>query len=315
MVKKRLSCTREKDKLLLEISAPDLEKKVKTALAEDIGSGDVTGRLIPESAMVTAEIRVGEKGIISGLPLAQLTFSSLDKKLEFKCLTEDGQEISPGEKVAEVSGSGRSILAAERTALNFLSRLSGIATLTAKFVNEVSGTKTQICNTRKTTPTMRPLEKYAVRSGNGKNHRSGLFDGILIKDNHISILVKTGIANSRTEAIASLVKEARSFMRALLSTRREEIRGIEVEVENREEALAAAKAGATIIMLDNFKPDAVAKITQELKRSGYKGKIEVSGGINLENVKAYARSGADIISIGRLTHSAPSLDFSLEIVA
>ena len=312
-MKKRLSCTREKDKLLLEISAPDLEKKVKTALAEDIGSGDVTGRLIPDSATVTAEITAGEKGIISGLPLAQLTFSSLDKRLEFKCLTEDGQEVSPGEKVAEVSGSGRSILTAERTALNFLSRLSGIATLTAKFANEVSGTKAQICDTRKTTPTMRPLEKYAVRSGNGKNHRSGLFDGILVKDNHISILVKTGIATSRTEAITSLVKEARSFMRALLSTRREEIRGIEVEVENREEALAAAKAGATMIMLDNFKPDAITKITPELKRSGYKGKIEVSGGINLENVKAYARSGADIISIGRLTHSAPSLDFSLEI--
>jgi nicotinate-nucleotide pyrophosphorylase (carboxylating) len=313
MVKKRLSCTREKDKLRLEISAPDLEKKVKTALAEDIGSGDVTSRLIPESAMVTAEITAGEKGIVSGLPLAQLTFYSLDKKLEFKCFTEDGQEVSPGEKVAEVSGSGRSILAAERTALNFLSRFSGIATLTAKFVKEVSGTKAQICDTRKTTPTMRPLEKYAVRSGDGKNHRSGLFAGILIKDNHISILVKTGIAAGRTEAITSLVKEARSFMRALLSTRREEIRGIEVEVENRGEALAAAQAGATIIMLDNFKPDAVVKITQELKQSGYKGKIEVSGGINLENVKAYARSGADIISIGQLTHSAPSLDFSLEI--
>ena len=210
--------------------------------------------------------------------------------------------MSPGEKVAEVSGSGRSIITAERTALNFLSRLSGIATLTSKFVKEVSGVKVQICNTRKTTPTMRPLEKYAIRSGAGKNHRSGLFDGILIKDNHISILVKTGIAASRTEAITALVKEARSFMRTLLSTRREEIRGIEAEVENKEEAFAAAKAGATIIMLDNFKPDAVAKIIQELKKSGYKGKIEVSGGISLENVKAYARSGADIISIGRLTH-------------
>ncbi|MFA5393517.1 MAG: carboxylating nicotinate-nucleotide diphosphorylase [Candidatus Ratteibacteria bacterium] len=313
MVKKKLSCTRGKDKLLLEISAPDLEKKVKTALAEDIGSGDVTGRMIPDTATVTAEIISREKGTISGLPLAQLTFSSLDKRLEIKCLTEDGQEVSPGEKVAEVSGSGRSILAAERTALNFLSRLSGIATLTAKFMKEVSGTKVQLCNTRKTTPTMRPLEKYAVRSGEGKNHRSGLFDGILVKDNHISILVKTGMAANRNEAITSLVKEARSFMRALLSTRRDEIRGIEVEVENREEALTAAKAGATIIMLDNLKPEAVTKIIQELKQAGYKGKIEVSGGINLENVKAYARSGADIISIGRLTHSAPSLDFSLEI--
>ena len=312
-MKKRLSCTRGKDKLLLEISAPDLEKKVKTALAEDIGSGDVTGRMIPDTATVTAEIISREKGTISGLPLAQLTFSSLDKRLEIKCLTEDGQEVSPGEKVAEVSGSGRSILAAERTALNFLSRLSGIATLTAKFMKEVSGTKVQLCNTRKTTPTMRPLEKYAVRSGEGKNHRSGLFDGILVKDNHISILVKTGMAANRNEAITSLVKEARSFMRALLSTRRDEIRGIEVEVENREEALTAAKAGATIIMLDNLKPEAVTKIIQELKQAGYKGKIEVSGGINLENVKAYARSGADIISIGRLTHSAPSLDFSLEI--
>lgn len=312
-MKKKLSCTRGKDKLLLEISAPDLEKKVKTALAEDIGSGDVTGRMIPDTATVTAEIISREKGTISGLPLAQLTFSSLDKRLEIKCLTEDGQEVSPGEKVAEVSGSGRSILAAERTALNFLSRLSGIATLTAKFMKEVSGTKVQLCNTRKTTPTMRPLEKYAVRSGEGKNHRSGLFDGILVKDNHISILVKTGMAANRNEAITSLVKEARSFMRALLSTRRDEIRGIEVEVENREEALTAAKAGATIIMLDNLKPEAVTKIIQELKQAGYKGKIEVSGGINLENVKAYARSGADIISIGRLTHSAPSLDFSLEI--
>ena len=313
MAKKRLSCTGKEDKLMLDISVPDLEKKVKTALAEDVGSGDVTGRLIPETAMVTAEIIAGERGIISGLPLAQLTFSALDKRLEFKCFTEDGRELSPGEKVAEVSGPGRSILAAERTALNFLSRLSGIATLTAKFVKEASGTKTRILNTRKTTPTMRPLEKYAVRSGGGINHRSGLFDGILIKDNHISILVKTGTAASRAEAITFLVKEARSFIRALLSNRREEKRGIEVEVENREEAAAAAKAGATIIMLDNITPDTVAKITQELRRSGYKGKIEVSGGINLENVKAYARSGADIISIGRLTYSAPSLDFSLEI--
>ncbi len=313
MAKKRLSCTGKKDKLVLDISVPDLEKKVKTALAEDVGSGDVTGRLIPETALVTAKITAGEKGIISGLPLAQLTFSALDKRLEFKCFTEDGRELSPGEKVAEVSGPGRSILAAERTALNFLSRLSGIATLTGKFVKEVSGTKTHILNTRKTTPTMRPLEKYAVRAGGGKNHRSGLFDGILIKDNHISILVKTGTAANRAEAISLLVKEARAFMRALLSTRRNEIQGIEVEVEDRKEASAAAKAGATIIMLDNFTPEAVAKITQELKRSGYKGRIEVSGGINLENVKAYARAGADIISVGRLTHSAPSLDFSLEI--
>lgn len=280
---------------------------VRSALAEDIGPGDITANLVPRGSAVRAIIIAKERGVIAGLPMARMSFLSLSPRVKFQAFKKDGQEVAAGEKVLEVLGSLPVILSAERTSLNFLSRISGIATLTRKFVEKAAGTKADIFDTRKTTPTLRMLEKYAVKAGGGKNHRFGLFDGILIKDNHISALSVSKKVRTRLDAITRLIKEAKKNKRKGIP--------IEVEVENIKEALTAASAGADIILFDNMSPEKVRAVRKELIRMGFKGKIEVSGGITLQNVRAYALAGVDRISIGRLTHSAPALDFSLEIIS
>ena len=305
---------------------------VRSALAEDIGPGDITANLVPQGSAVRAIIIAKERGVIAGLPMAQQSFLSLNPRVKFQAFKKDGQDVAAGEKVLEIFGPLPILLSAERTSLNFLSRISGIATLTRKFVEKAAGTKADIFDTRKTTPTLRALEKYAVKAGGGKNHRFGLFDGILIKDNHISALSASKKVRTRLDAITNLLKEARKKKRnppqspyldgsapAFCKGGKREIRRkgipIEVEVENIKEALTAASAGADIILFDNMSPEKVRAVRKELIRMEFKGKIEVSGGITLQNVRAYALAGVDRISIGRLTHSAPALDFSLEIIS
>lgn len=266
-----------------------LKNLIKIALKEDVGAGDITtASAIPKSLRAKAFILAKEEGIICGQETAKMVFKTLEPKIIFKKLVEDGDKVIFGEKIAEISGRAGKILTAERTALNFLQRLSGIATLTAKFVKSVKPYKAKILDTRKTTPGLRFLEKYAVRVGGGKNHRFGLWDGILIKGNHID-LVGLKEAVKRTKKLGKKV---------------------EVEARNLKEVKEALEAGADIIMLENMD---LKTIKKGVRLIGKKALIEVSGGVNLDNVREIAKTGVDWISIGRLTHSVKSLDMSLRI--
>jgi len=280
----------------------ELAECVRRALEEDLGAGDLTSlALVDEHARARAVIRMRSGGVLAGLPAAEAAFRALDGGSRFERLVEEGSRVEPGRAVALVEGLARTLLSAERTALNFLGRLSGIATLTAAFVEAVQGTGAAIYDTRKTTPGLRALEKYAVRAGGGKNHRLGLHDAILIKDNHLAL---TGLSP------AEAVRRARARWRG----------PIEVEVTTADDALAAARAGADVIMLDNFDPERAAAAVRALRaefprdRSG-SPRVEISGGVTLANVRAFAAAGADRISIGALTHSAPAADVTMDIEA
>lgn len=266
---------------------------VRLALAEDVGSGDATTlATIPEDACAEAIILLKEDGVLAGAPVVNEVFAQVDKRVRIRFLLQDGSGIEKGQKIAELSGSARSILAAERTALNFLQRMSGIATLTHHFVQAVSGTKARILDTRKTTPGLRLLEKYAVRCGGGSNHRMGLYDMIMIKDNHIAA------AGSITKAV-SAVRESRCQLK------------VEIECKNLDEVTEALNArGVDRIMLDNMSTDTMK---QAVDMVAGKVELEASGGVNLGTVRDIALTGVDYISIGALTHSAKALDISLEI--
>jgi len=270
------------------------KKIVAIALKEDLGEeGDITSRsILAEEIKARAEIVSGSKGLVAGIPLAQEVFRQVDSGLVFEKLVEEGERIEIGTVIAKVEGSTKSILAAERTALNFLQHLSGIATLTARYVEEVRGFPVRIMDTRKTHPGLRPLEKYAVSLGGGLNHRFGLYDAVLIKDNHIKSV--------------GGVREAVERARANLSPGTQ----IEVEVEDREELAEALELGVEVIMLDNWTPQEMGEM---VKLVAGRAKLEASGGVNLGNVREIARSGVDFISVGELTHSAPALDFKLEL--
>jgi len=269
---------------------------IDLALAEDLGHGDVTSEiLIPPELEGKATIFAKEAGIVAGVEITGKVFRRVDSSLAFTVLSKDGTAVKDGDKIAEVSGKVISILKTERTALNFLQRLSGIASLTAKYAAETHGLKTYIADTRKTTPGLRLLEKHAVSMGGGTNHRLHLGDGILIKDNHLAALRATGM--SLKEIVARARKNAPQGLK------------VEAEVTTIDEAKEAAEAGADIIMLDNMSPDEMRQVVKSLKG---KVKIEASGGINLSNVRQAALTGVDYISIGALTHSPKSLDISLE---
>lgn len=272
-----------------------IEKLIEMALAEDIGSGDITSQaIIDKDKKVKAEIIVKENGIIAGLPLAEIIFHVLDKSIKFKSLVKDGQKVKKGTKVADIYGNARNILAGERLALNFLQRMSGIATETAKYVEQIKGTKAQILDTRKTMPLWRGADKYAVLAGGGVNHRMGLFDAILIKDNHIAIAGGINEALERCQGVkASSVS-------------------IEVEVKNIKEVKEAISAGAKRVLLDNMNIKSIKEAVKLCKKA--KVMTEASGGVNLSNVKAIAKTGVDFISVGALTHSVKALDVSLEII-
>jgi nicotinate-nucleotide pyrophosphorylase (carboxylating) len=271
------------------------EAIVDLALAEDIGTGDITTlATVPAEATATAEMRLKDDGVISGLAVAEFVFRRYDNAVAFEPLKRDGDRAEFGTVIARVSGSARSILTAERVSLNLIQRLSGVATMTARFVREVEGTKARIVDTRKTTPGLRLLEKEAVRHGGGHNHRVGLADGVLIKDNHLAAI---GGPDRVTKAIAA----ARAYAPHTLK--------IEVEVTTLGEVREAVDARADIILLDNMPVETMAEAVRIV---GGRALTEASGGVNLQTVRAIAESGVDLISIGALTHSAPSLDISLD---
>jgi nicotinate-nucleotide pyrophosphorylase (carboxylating) len=267
---------------------------IRAALAEDIGPGDVTTQaVIPEGREGNAVIVAKAYGVLAGLPIAEGVFREVAPQIRFEPLAQDGEPVAPGDVVAQVSGPLREILTAERVALNFLCRLSGIATLTAKFVDAVAPYRAVILDTRKTTPGWRVLEKYAVRAGGGHNHRLGLYDMVLIKDNHI---VACG---SITEAVRR-VREAGAAL------------PIEVEVKTLEELEEALSLGVDRILLDNMD---IPTLREAVRRAAGRVPLEASGGVSLENVAEVAATGVDYISVGAITHSAPSLDLSLELTS
>jgi nicotinate-nucleotide pyrophosphorylase (carboxylating) len=281
-----------------------LFSQVKSALSEDLGKGDITTNVtIPANLKVKARIICQEKGVLCGLAYTQSAFRALDKQVKCKTRCRDGQIVEKGKVVCEIYGQARAILSAERTALNFLGHLSGIASLTRKFVEKIKPYRVKILDTRKTTPGLRELEKYAVRSGGGYNHRMRLDEAILIKDNHLQIL--------------GLGRKKGVIAETLRSCKGENRDGVEIEVANLKQFAEALKARAEIIMLDNFSLKQIrqaVKLREKLVKAGWpKPILEVSGGVNLENVRQIAACGVDWISVGALTHSAPSLDFSLEI--
>ncbi|MBI1955102.1 MAG: carboxylating nicotinate-nucleotide diphosphorylase [Acidobacteria bacterium] len=268
---------------------------VQRALEEDIGSGDLTSNLLfPESRSGKAAIIAKQEGILVGLPVAEIIFKKLDEVVLWEAKKQEGETVSPGQIVAGLSGNLRAILGGERVALNFLQRMSGIATLTRRFVKEAEGFPAKILDTRKTAPGLRVLDKYAVRMGGGCNHRFGLYDGVLLKDNHL-------------RAAGSIEQAVRRLRQRLPPTDR-----IEVEVCTLPEAEEALRAGADILLLDNMSLSEIEKAVQLIHRRAL---VEVSGGVTLDTVRQIAATGVDYISIGALTHSAPALDFSLELTS
>jgi len=281
----------------LQLSEEQLNNIIDLALTEDVGHGDVTSEaLIPPELHGKASILVNARGILAGSEVARGVFLRVDPSLKVEVLIKDGAKVKPGDIMATVSGRVTSILKAERVALNFLQRLSGIASQTARYVTKTRGLAANISDTRKTTPGLRLLEKYAVRMGGGQNHRFHLGDGILIKDNHLAALRALGMS------LKNIIAKAKQNAPQGLT--------VEVEVNTVQEALDAADAGADIIMLDNMSPDEMRRVV-DLIPSGVK--TEASGGITLANVRAAAMTGVDVISIGALTHSPTALDISLEL--
>jgi nicotinate-nucleotide pyrophosphorylase (carboxylating) len=280
-----------------QLSEREIDSIIDIALNEDTGHGDVTSEsLIPVELTGKAILLVKEKGILAGMDVARRVFQKIDPLLKIEIIIEDGKAIAPRDVVGVISGSVLSILKAERVALNFLQRLSGIASLTARYVAEVRGTRARIYDTRKTTPGMRSLEKYAVRVGGGKNHRQHLGDAILIKDNHIAVLRATGMT------LKEIISKARANAPAGIV--------LEVEVTNPEEARDALEAGADMILLDNMSPEVMQEVVE---MAAGQIELEASGGITLENVRQVAMTGVNRVSIGALTHSFTALDISLEI--
>jgi nicotinate-nucleotide pyrophosphorylase (carboxylating) len=274
-----------------------IDEIVDLAIAEDLGKGDITtDALITGDQQGTGLIMAKREGILAGTEAAKQVFRRVDSKLKLELLLRDGARLKPGSKIASVSGSIASILKAERTALNFLQRLSGIASETDRYVERVQGLPVRIMDTRKTTPGFRLLEKHAVRVGGGQNHRMSLGDGMLIKDNHLAVL------RNQELSIKQIVARARQKApRGLL---------VEVEAATALEALEAAEAGADIVMLDNMSLDDMRKAVKAIHGRAL---LEASGGITLDNVRAVAETGVDFVSVGALTHSVRALDISLEL--
>lgn len=271
----------------------DIDRIVAAALAEDIGTGDITTRLVaPEGVGGNAVIRAKSTLVLAGMDAAERTFQSVDRETIFKLEHSDGEKLETGSVIAHVEGDMSSLLAAERTALNFIQRASGIATLTARYVDKIKGTKAKILDTRKTAPGLRTLDKAAVRAGGGYNHRTGLFDGILIKENHI---VAAG-------GIKQAVEAAKTGAPHLMK--------VEIEVTNLDELDLAVEAGAGVIMLDNMDVDLILKAVE---RIGGEIPLEVSGNVSLDSVGEIAKTGVDYISVGALTHSVVAADISMYI--
>jgi nicotinate-nucleotide pyrophosphorylase (carboxylating) len=277
----------------MSLWTPQIDQLIHFALTEDIGHGDITTEnLIAPEATGTGVIVAKEEGILAGLPVAQRVFHRLDQTLRVTSHFKDGNAVHPGDVVMTITGSLQGLLLGERTALNFLQRLSGIATLVRTYVNRISGNNARVVDTRKTTPGWRSLEKYAVRVGGGHNHRTGLYDGVLIKDNHIAVCggISAAVSTIR-DRISHLIK-------------------VEVEAGTLEEVEEALTAGADTIMLDNMD---IPTMREAVKRINGRATTEASGRVSLDHLVDIADTGVDIISVGALTHSAKSIDLSMRI--
>ncbi|MFN3531048.1 MAG: carboxylating nicotinate-nucleotide diphosphorylase [Candidatus Brocadia sp.] len=290
-----------------------IDNLIQLAIQEDIFTGDITTEnLIPENLIVEGAFIAKESGVIAGLPIVEYFFSKLDKDIFFKQWVKDGVFVHKGETIATINGSAKTLLSGERIALNFLQRISGIATLTARFVERIKPLETSIMDTRKTIPGWRYLEKYAVAVGGGVNHRMGLYDQVLIKDNHLDIMKNKLFYDIPPHV--SIIEEAVSVLRRKIK------KGILIEVETRtlEEVKNALKAGVDIILFDNMDIQQLKDAVRLVKEWKYEGDVrqpltEASGNITLENVHRVAQTGVDRISVGAITHSAKALDISLEI--
>lgn len=279
-----------------QLGAEEIAKAVEAALAEDVGSGDATTiSTVPEEAQAIAAMVAREPLVVAGLPLAQETFRQVGGKIRFRDTAPEGTHLEAKASLMEIEGPARTLLTAERVALNFVQRLSGVATLTRRFVEAVSGTKARILDTRKTTPGWRRFEKYAVACGGGQNHRFGLFDLVLIKDNHLAAL-----RDAKPNPIEAAVRRAREQFPSLQ---------VEVEADRLDQVEQALSAGADIILLDNM---SVEDLRQAVSMSKGRAKLEASGGVNLETVRGIAETGVDYISVGALTHSARAVDIALD---
>jgi nicotinate-nucleotide pyrophosphorylase (carboxylating) len=296
----------------------EIDDLVRRALAEDVGAGDATTTAIVAAGTPAKAKILARQGLVcAGLPIAESVFRALDREMRISCLYKDGSFVEPGAELIEMAGEAQAVLTGERTALNFLAHLCGIATLTRGFVEQLAGTQARIRDTRKTTPGLRTLEKYAVKAGGGTNHRFGLYDAILIKENHIAIAGGMRAALDRAHAYTSLKmaapRAASAYDAAGLGPQvtGPEPLSVQVEVRDEGELREALDAGADLVLLDNMTPDAARRCVQLARSLRRDCVIEISGGITLENVRAYAETGADFLSSGALTHSAPAADLSL----
>jgi len=271
---------------------------IDRALAEDVGEGDVTtGWTIPGSAQARAGLIAKAEGVVAGLDVAQWVFERVDAGVVFEARVKDGDRVGPGDAIADVRGSARGLLTGERTALNFLQRMSGIATMAAQFVQAVAGTGARILDTRKTAPGLRLLDKYAVAAGGGQNHRIGLFDMVLLKENHIE--AADGIGPAVLAVRRGMARDGRSVK-------------IEVEVETLAELEEALSVGVDRVMLDNMNLDEMRQAVDRVRKmDGLRPELEASGNVSMETVRAIAETGVDFISIGALTHSVKAMDISL----
>jgi nicotinate-nucleotide pyrophosphorylase (carboxylating) len=291
---------------------------VRRALAEDVDSGDATtAAVVPPQAEVRAHILTRQTLVCAGLPIAEKVFRALDPETHVTCPHNDGSFVEPGEKIVQIRGNARAILTGERTVLNFLAHLCGIATLTRRFVEQLAATKTRIRDTRKTTPGLRLLEKYAVKTGGGANHRFGLYDAILLKENHVALAggIKAALdkAHTYTAPKAPPPRAASAYDAAGLDP---EVVGpgplpVQIEVRDVRELIEAIGAGAEAVLLDNMTPERAAECVKIARGLRADCVIEISGGVTLENARAYAEAGADFLSSGMLTHSAPAANLSL----
>jgi len=274
----------------MELTQVDIDRVVATALAEDVGAGDRTSEaLVPADARCRAQLLLEEPGVVCGVPVAAAVFHALDPSVRVDARVDEGAAVSDVPAVlADIEGPARAVLTGERVALNLVARLSGIASLTRRYVELADGTGATILDTRKTTPGLRALEKYAVRCGGGANHRAGLYDAVLVKENHLRI------AGGITAAVASLNGDG----------------AIEVEAETLDQVREALDAGVHRILLDNMTPE---QVTEAVAVAGGRAELEASGGISLATIRSYAETGVDFISVGALTHGARSLHVSLEV--
>jgi nicotinate-nucleotide pyrophosphorylase (carboxylating) len=296
----------------------EINELVRRALAEDVGPGDATTEAtVPAKATARASILARQTLVCAGLPIAERVFRTLDPEMRVDCVHNDGSFVEPGAELVRLAGNARAILTGERTALNFLAHLCGIATLTRRFVEQLSGTKTRIRDTRKTTPGLRALEKYAVKAGGGTNHRFGLYDAILLKENHIALAGGIREALDKAHAFTSTKgpapRTASAYDAAGLDP---EVAGpapltVQIEVRSERELREALEAGAEAVLLDNMSPEEALFCVGLARSLRSDCVVEISGGITLDNARAYAEVGPDFLSSGALTHSVPAANLSL----